>query len=219
MTNTHLLTGLLLGCTVALTACTADEARHRQDDTYDISERVTALVVTVGGGDVVVTASDRDSIRVVRTLHWRGSEDGRPHAEHAVSGDRLELRGACTGERNGCAVDYRVEVPRYLRVSIDTEAGDLAVHNLAGQLTAFTGAGDVRADGLAGHGVQVNSGSGDVELAFVSGDITLRLPGGPYRVTARTEAGDQIVDVPTDSTATRTVTARSGAGDVRLLPA
>jgi hypothetical protein len=75
---------------------------------------------------------------------------------------------------------------------------------------------------------QVDSGAGDVELAFAaapqqvgvdtdSGDVTVRLPGGPYRVTAQTRAGERIVDLRADDAATQSVTVSSGAGDVRLL--
>lgn len=195
-TDQKTLTGWLLSGAVALTAltaltgCAGDDRQHREDDTYDISARVAALSVTVGAGDVVVTASERDTIRVVRTLHWQGAQDGRPRAEHTVSGDRLELSGACTVVRDGCAVDYRLEVPRDLRVTLKAEAGDLTVHGLAGELAAVTGAGDV----------------------------TVRLSGGPYRIDAQTGAGDRIVEVPSDAGATLTVTAHTGAGDVRVLP-
>jgi hypothetical protein len=229
MTHKHIFAGLLLGCTVALTACTGDR-QHRQDDAYDIFEPVAALAVTSWAGDVVVTASERDSIRVVQTLRWRGSDNGRPRAEHTVSHERLQLLGTCAVHRDGCAVDYRIEVPRNLRVSIQTQTGDLAVHGVAGELVAVTGAGDIRADGLSAPRAQVDSGAGDVDLAFLaapqqvgidtdSGDVTLRLPAGPYQVTARAEGGDRIVEVGADAAATRSVTARSGAGDVRLLPA
>lgn len=193
MTDPKLLTGWLLTGAAALTAltgCAGDDRRHREDDTYDIGARVAVLSVAVGAGDVLVTASDRDSIRIVRTLHWQGTQDGRPRAEHTVSGDRLDLSGACTVKNDGCAVDYRLEVPRDLRVTLRAEAGDLTVHGLAGELVAVTGAGDV----------------------------TVRLAGGPYRVDAQTEAGDRIVEVPNDAAATLSVTARTGAGDVRVLP-
>jgi hypothetical protein len=192
MTDTKMLTGWLLSGATALTAltgCAGDDRRHREDDTYDIT-RVAVLSVTVGAGDVVVTASDRDSVRIVRTLHWQGAQDGRPRAEHTVSGDRLDLSGVCTVKRDGCAVDYRLEVPRDLRVTLRAETGDLTVHGLAGDLAAVTGAGDV----------------------------TVRLAGGPYRVDAQTSAGDRIVEVPNDTAATLSVTARTGAGDVRVLP-
>jgi DUF4097 and DUF4098 domain-containing protein YvlB len=57
----------------------------------------------------------------------------------------------------------------------------------------------------------------EVDLESGSGDITLKVPSGPYKLDLRTGAGDQKITIPTDSTATRKITAETGAGDVEIL--
>ena len=49
-----------------------------------------------------------------------------------------------------------------------------------------------------------------------AGAVTVRVPGGPYAVSADTTAGSTDVDVPTDASAPSRITASSTAGDVTV---
>ena len=55
---------------------------------------------------------------------------------------------------------------------------------------------------------------GDVSTS--TGSLIVAVPGGPYRVDARTGAGNTEVGVATDPDATRSIRARSSAGSVTI---
>jgi hypothetical protein len=128
-------------------------------------------------------------------------------------------------------------------VKMKTGSGDFNATRVGGNVTADLGSGRISMDGLKGK-VLVNTGSGDiegtaldndvtadadsgrVELTFASaravrvgtgsGDVILRLPGGPYKVTGTSGSGDRTIDVPTDPAASLELKLSTGSGDVRV---
>lgn len=194
---------------LTLSACDLTRPEQREDVTYDVTEQVAALTLTSDAGDISVAESDRTGVRVTETLRWRGN--GKPRPEHRVHQGELDLRYTCE-QNEDCSIDYRVEIPRGLR------------------LTLHTGAGDVEATGLSSVSTKVDTGAGDVTLAYTAapesvgvesgaGDVTLRLPSQPYNLSVRTGAGDNTVSVPTDPGSPRRVAVETGAGNVHVLAA
>ena len=178
----------------------------------------------------MATGSDRTGIHVTETLRWRGPDSAKPRPEHPVNGETLDLRYTCDAVESNCSVDYRVEVPRNVQVTLDSGAGDLTLRDLTGALKVTTGAGDVEATGIAAAKTVVDTGAGDLKLAFAtapeqvdmesgSGNITLTVPGGPYKLDVQTGAGGQQISIPTDPASTRKITVKTGAGDVKVLTA
>ncbi|MGI5491639.1 DUF4097 family beta strand repeat-containing protein [Microtetraspora malaysiensis] len=215
--------GLALGLGLTIAACDLrfDGNAERDTLTYDVGEKVTAMAVRAGGGDVTVNASDRSDIRVTETLHWRGN---KPRDGHRVNGDTLTLEYDC----NRCAIDYRIEVPRALGVKIDTGAGDITLRSLGGPLELNAGAGEVDASGLAGRKVSVETGTGEVKLKFAVapedvrveagvGETTLWLPAEKYNVNVEAGIGGRTIEVDNDSSSPRKVVVRGGVGDVNVL--
>ena len=221
---------IALASVALLAGCDMIGPEQREESGYDVTAAVVALTIRTGAGDIVVTGSDRTGIHITETLRWRGPDSAKPRPEHPVNGETLDLGYTCDAVESNCSVDYRVEVPRNVQVTLDSGAGDLTLRDLTGALKVTTGAGDVEATGIAATKTVVDTGAGDLKLAFAtapeqvdmesgSGDITLTVPGGPYKLDVQTGAGDQQVTIPTDSASTRKITVKTGAGDVKVLTA
>ncbi|GLW97930.1 DUF4097 family beta strand repeat-containing protein [Microtetraspora sp. NBRC 16547] len=215
--------GVALGIGLTVSACDVKLRINRERDSlsYDVTDKVAALVVRTGAGDVTVNESDRTGIQVAETRDWSGA---KPQNGHRVDGDTLILEYDC---RN-CGIDYRIDVPRGVEVKIDSGAGDITLRSLTGPVRLSTGAGDVDANGLAGKRVSVDTGSGDVKLKFASapdevstetgaGSATLWVPQGSYNVTAETAVGSRRIDVSRDSSASRSISVKTGVGDIKVL--
>lgn len=220
--------GALLGSVLVLSGCRVDldfGDRRQEVVSYDVSGKLTALDLHADSGDIVVNESDRSGARVTETIHWSGDKKDRPKTEHPVDGGTLTLRQDCSD----CSVDYKVEVPKGLKVTAKADSGDVTLRSLTGEVNAAAGSGDIAANGLGAKRLVVDAGSGDIEVRFTavpdhvevetgSGDIMLRLPKAGYNVAAETGSGDKNVKVTNDPSASSTVSARTGSGDVEVVP-
>ncbi|WP_214108900.1 DUF4097 family beta strand repeat-containing protein [Acrocarpospora catenulata] len=217
------LAGAVMGAGLVLSGCGMDLnfGRSQAVQDYDVSDKVTALSVNTGAGDVVVNESDRTGIKVTETVHYRGE---RPEGGHRVDGETLMLEYDC----GDCSVDYHVEVPKGLRVKIDTGSGHITLRSLSGPLDLSAGSGDIEARGLGGRTALANTGSGDIELRYVSppdqatletgsGNGVLYVPKGAYNVELNTGSGDRTVQVTEDPAATRKIVIKTGSGDAKIL--
>lgn len=230
MRKKTVVAGMLLGSALVLTACRFDlETGDREQAvvSYEVAEKLTALVVHAEAGEVVVNESDRSGVRVTETLHWNGDARARPRTEHPVEGGTLTLRHTCSGN---CSVDSRIEIPKGLKVTLDTGSGGITLRALTGEVKAHTGSGDIEAGSLGAGRFVAETGSGDVEVRFGavpghveietgSGDAAVRLPQASYKVTAETGSGERTVKVADDPSSARSVLVRTGSGDAKVLPA
>jgi len=57
-----------------------------------------------------------------------------------------------------------------------------------------------------------------VLLTTDDGSASLSVPGGPCSVTASTEGGSEMVDVPTAPAAPRSITVSTGGGPLQIVP-
>ncbi|MEU6999258.1 DUF4097 family beta strand repeat-containing protein [Nonomuraea sp. NPDC046570] len=229
-TKSMVAAGALLASCALLTGCGGlagiGGPTDQDEISYEVSEKVATLFVESGSGDITVSETDRQGIKVVETLYWRGD---KPKTEHPVDGDTLTLRYKCEQRNWGsCGVNYRVEVPKGLKVKTDTGSGNLTLRDLSGELEATTGSGDIEANGLAGKKAYAETGSGGAELKYAavpdsvevetgSGDVTVRLPQGSYDVTTETGSGDTSVKVTDDPKSPRKVSLKTGSGDATVL--
>ncbi|GIH68663.1 DUF4097 family beta strand repeat-containing protein [Sphaerimonospora thailandensis] len=210
----------VLGLSLALTGCRVGFGPQEQaTQSYDVTDKVAALEIRTGSGEVVVGETDRQGVHVTETLRWNGE---RPSDGHRVDGDTLKLVYSCVNCVH--SVDYRVDIPRGLAVRIDTGSGEITLRDLTGRVTASTGSGEIDARGLAGDQVSANTGSGDVKLRFGkapqrvtvqtgSGDGQVWVPDGTYNVTTQTGSGEQKVEVAQDPSAPHTIVVKTGSGD------
>jgi hypothetical protein len=197
-------------------------------------------------GDVVVVGTQRSDIRI--TTKQSRTIFGRPHVDVGYDGGRLRLDGHCSefelwGSDAGCAVSFRLEVPRNTTVRLMANSGDVRADGLNGRADLRTKSGDVHANGvLATLHLQTISGdvdadssasdidasttSGDVHVRArnptrvnahtVSGDVHVSVPDRTYAVTTHEVSGDDHVDVRTDDHAPRSITATTTSGDVHV---
>jgi putative adhesin len=223
--------GAVLGAGLLLTGCglqnigapTKEEAKS-----YDLTEKVSVLRVDSGSGDIVVTESARTGLHVTETMHWKGD---KPTTRHPVSGDTVSLSYDCSDSVDwGCDVDYQVEVPRGMRVKVDTGSGDITLRAVSGELSAKTGSGTIDARELGGKKAVAETGSGDVELRFTgtpddvnvgtgSGTGIVRVPDGTYNVTTQSGSGDKKIEVTSDKASPRRIVVKTGSGDAKVLKA
>ncbi|MBB5774527.1 DUF4097 family beta strand repeat-containing protein [Nonomuraea jabiensis] len=184
---------------------------------------------------------------IVRALRW--SRD-RPAVteDWDVRSSTLRLDAVCPGEDqpNGplCWADYVIYVPPETDVEAGTGKGRLTVSDLFGKLRLSSVAGDVEVNSLSGtlwvrsgtgnvdardldvEAADVEIGSGDVDLWFVSapttvnavvrtaGDVNLDLPRTVYQVTA--EGADTKIDVNQSLTSPRKIVVRAPKGRVSV---
>ncbi|MEU0567075.1 DUF4097 family beta strand repeat-containing protein [Nonomuraea sp. NPDC005983] len=227
--KTIVIAGGLLASAALLTGCglkSIGGPTNQDTVTYQVTEKVAALHLRSGAGDIAVTEYNGSSVRVVETLQWRND---KPKTWHKVDGDTLSMSYDCEASWGSCGVDYKVEVPKGVQVKVDTGSGDITLRSLTGPVEVETGSGDVDGSGLGGTKILAKSGSGGVELKCVavpdsaelrsgSGDVVLHVPQGTYDVDARAGAGDETVSVKTDSASPHKLTLNAGSGDVSVLP-
>jgi hypothetical protein len=224
--------GALTASALLLGACGVGNVvgpQHEDKITYSVTESVAALNVDSGSGDITVIESDRSGIAVTETRRWRGEEDGKPLSTHEVNGDRLTLTFDCPGLIGNCDVEYRVEVPRGLKVKADSGSGEIVLRGLSGEVEVYTGSGGIDGNGLTAKRLVGETGSGDIEVRFGStpddvnletgsGDGVVWVPTGKYNVTAETGSGEERVEVNRDGGSPHKVVVRAGSGDVKVLP-
>jgi hypothetical protein len=226
-----IIVGALFGSAALLTGCGLENIAGKENQdvvTYDVKDKVSEIEVNSPSGDIVLTESDRDGIRVTETLHWRG--DNKPIPEHPVSGSGVTLRYDCNDEIGfqSCSIDYKVEVPKGLKVKVETGSGQITLRAVTNELTANTGSGDIEASGLSAKNAFAETGAGNVRLAFSgapddvevrtgSGDASVKVPDGTYAVSTDTGSGDQSVEVKDDDSAPRKVSVETGSGDASVL--
>lgn len=132
-----------------------------------------AVTVSCPGGAVIVTAGERNEIRVrART------ESGA--IRFTSSGARASLepmagRGCSDGR-------FEVTVPAGARVTASTWSGSISIRGIAGDVDAHAQSGDVEVRDAGGR-LEVESLSGDVTVTSVAGDVALHTVSGDIVLT------------------------------------
>ncbi len=207
--NTHFVSGamtLFVLCgVVALSGCNADRTVARYSADFSVAS-LDDVVFEHDDGDLVVTGeAGRESISVDARLRTRRNSAHDEEAKDAVVIDFVEL-GDAAGELvidldsapRGYYFDVELRVPERLAMTIDDDAGDLVVQNLA-YLTLDDGSGDAVVQDIT-QSVVIVDGSGDLVVQNVggsvscsdsSGDAVIEHVGGDVRVDDG--AGDLVV--------------------------
>ncbi|GAA2389526.1 hypothetical protein GCM10010404_53290 [Nonomuraea africana] len=218
----------LIGLGVTLTGCGLVGATDRETAAYDVTDKVTGLRVEADSGTVEVVESDRTGIHVTETLIW---EKSKPTTSHVVKGDTLMLTFTCpisVGFNSGCDVSYLVEVPKGLRVDVESDSGQVTLTNLSGEVKVTSDSGGIEADRLTAKRVRTETDSGGTKLVFTtppdrvetksdSGATEVRVPKGPYHVTAETQSGGKEIDAVHDDSAPRTIEMSSDSGRLEIV--
>ncbi|SDF57518.1 Putative adhesin [Lentzea fradiae] len=110
-------------------------------------------------------------------------------------------------------------------LTADLGSGRIELNTVGGKVFALTRSGRVEGTALSGD-VVADASSGRVELTLAeprsvrvnagSGDVTVRVPGGPYKITGTSGSGDREIHVPTDPAAALELNLTTGSGEVRV---
>lgn len=110
-------------------------------------------------------------------------------------------------------------------VRVDIGSGDLDVADVDGDSQTLIHSGNARLADMRG-AVTVDSGSGDVDVHTAaavsvraesgSGNLTVKVPKGAYKVNVDADSGDKEVQITDDPSASVELVLRSGSGDVTL---
>jgi DUF4097 and DUF4098 domain-containing protein YvlB len=167
---------------VALCGRVAEAQRHRDYDrdarsTVDTSftfDRRGVVSLTLGSGDIIVTAWDRDQIRVHAT-----AESGGIRLDATSSRVSVEL-----SDRYGGGGDSRFEVtvPIGVRVIARAQSGDIAISGTGADVDARSQSGDIKVEDVANR-LDIGTLSGDIEARAVRGDAQIKSVSGDIRIT------------------------------------
>jgi DUF4097 and DUF4098 domain-containing protein YvlB len=150
--------------------------------------RTTVEIVPVGrrgqeaAEQIRVSHDDRGGRHIV-TVEQQNKIEWGP-IQISWGGD-VEIRVICPAgselELNGASTDFKAR-GRYGRVSARTASGDLRIGEVTGKLEIKTASGDVDLERLEAESAALVTVSGDVEVGYVEGDLTLRTVSGDVKL-------------------------------------
>lgn len=211
-----------------LTACGGDQLVE-----FSFPEDITAIVVTIDEGSVVIDGDGPDADATVDATA-RGSD---PQIDVSSESGVLTISHTCGGG-NDCSVDYAITLPEpTASVEVTTGKGTITVVDIEGAVTLNGADGDIALNGVVGDvSVELGRGSilgarlesvsasfstedGDIDVSFdepvdqldiatAKGNATTQLPGEPYKVES--EAGKATdIQVETSETSPRTISIKA----------
>jgi len=165
----YALSMLLLGSGVA-------QAQRHRDRDYDRDSRTSIdstfafdnrglVSLSLGSGDIVVTAWSRDQIHVHAT-----SENGGLRLD--ASGSRVSLQVSGGGDSR-----YEVTVPIGVRVVARAQSGDVTITGTQSDVDARSQSGDIHIED-AGNRLDIGTLSGDIDARGLRGDVQIKSVSG-----------------------------------------
>jgi len=214
-----------------------------QHQTY--SQPVDRIEVDLAGGDVSVVAGPAGTVAVTRRLTWseRGKPTVSESVDGTTL--RIQ-QPRCADGGDRCGASYELTAPAGVALTVHTAGGSIRTDGIAGTEILHTSGGDVTANRASGNLDLSTSGGtisgsdltatetvagtsgGDITLEYASapdrvvagtsgGSVEVSVPRGDgYRVQAGATGGTADVQVAQDPGASRSITARTEGGDVRI---
>ncbi|MGI5504009.1 DUF4097 family beta strand repeat-containing protein [Lentzea sp. CA-135723] len=109
---------------------------------------------------------------------------------------------------------------------VEVSSGNVILDRIKGKSMVVTHSGDITGTGID-NDFTADASSGNVSLTFLStrsvransgsGDINLRIPGGPFKIEGNSGSGDRMFNVPTDPASKTELQLSTGSGDVRVI--
>lgn len=164
------------------------------------ADRTAEIEISNTSGSVSVQGWDREMVEITGTL-----DENVERLE--ITGDRkhLKIRVILPDRvREGGEADLEVRVPAGAEVSVSTVSADQDIAGLTGELTIASVSGDISVTGGPLKDIEIDSVSGEIDLAAsaptievdsVSGDLTLDAPaqGVLPELHAETVSGDMMI--------------------------
>lgn len=158
-----------------------------------------------------VTVKGGDGNRIVVTVTRRGNTGGRISAivARAVqSGNEVDVSAQMPVGCKDCTASYEITVPRVTKIVAESDAGDIAVQDVAGTVDAATKFGKILCGGLSANVTLssqdglVNAGFSDVShvtkvtLASANGGLRVVLPAGASIAHLKAGTGNGEITAP-----------------------
>jgi hypothetical protein len=187
--------------------------------TYTVSAPVRALVVTTSplGGDITVTGSQRSTVQItVRSSYFTAP----PRLRQSLSRGTLTLGYTCAD----CAVYYDIKVPHGVRVTATSYRGNLTLSSLSGDITAYTGTGNLTGTTLSCASARFRDDLGGISVSYSLPPTLIRASGSEAAISIRVP-GDVAYDVHAPGadvtvrrsrTAAHVIDAQSSGGPIRI---
>jgi hypothetical protein len=168
---------------MALTGCGIEfnPGTHRETKSYEIPGDYPSFKIHGNSGKLEVIGTDRPGIRVQERLRWSNKKN-KPKTERSVENGTLRLSTDCAHTVIGytaCGADYRVEVPKATKVSLDADSGAVTVRGLTGDSLRLTSdSGSIKAAGIRTKTLVATSESGRIVMDGQADSATLRADSG-----------------------------------------
>jgi hypothetical protein len=173
---------------------------------WSATHAVSAVDVTVDGGDVNVRPGGQGAVSVDATLTW---DIQRPIVRESWLGDSLVVSASCPGHSafaaHDCGTSLDIKVPAATSVTVTARSGGISVADISGEVRAQTMSGDIALEGTAG-ALWAHAVSGTVSAQAIaspqadvgtkSGDVSLQFAAPPQRVVSDVISGDTSILVP-----------------------
>ncbi|HEX5304111.1 MAG TPA: hypothetical protein VFW50_44670 [Streptosporangiaceae bacterium] len=115
-------------------------------------------------------------------------------------------------------------------LTVSTGGSPLTINRVAGPLRVGTEGGMLSARGITASTASVDTGGGPAQIVFSAVPravqvgtegvpVIVRVPGGPYALTADSDGGPEIIGIATDPAARLSLRITSGGGPLQVAPA
>jgi hypothetical protein len=189
---------------------------------------VLRVELDVGRGNVVLIGGGLDEVAVERTDHY--AYDHSPDEARTQEDGVLRITSSCADLVVGsCSADYRVTVSDNVPVIVRAPHGDIRLASYRGSAQLDTSFGSISVASFCGFVLQATTKTGEIdvttgcsadrlELRSDTGDVTVSVPEGRYRVDAATSDGTASVRGLTQADdAPWSIQALSNTGEVTVL--
>ncbi len=191
-----------------------------------VVDGLRSLTVSDDAGSVTVTGAAGPGVRIVKKIF---ANPARPQEQVAHTGSDLRITApSCTTPdwRRPCRIDYEIQAPPDIAVTLTTASGNLTLIGLSGTQSAVAASGSVRVT-AAGGPVSAQSTSGNVDVTAtavtrtltatsVSGNASVHVPSGRYRVETATSTGNSAVALTDDPAGSALVRVTTVTGNLTL---
>ena len=196
---------LLAAAPAAAQSWREDDAASRVDTTIAFDRRGT-VALTLGGGQIIVSAWDQPQVRVRAR-----SERGTVRVDATTGRLTVEVARNRGGEST-----FELTVPTGVQVIARATTGDIRITGTRGIVTAGTQSGDLLVEGAAER-VELRSFSGDITARNLTGNVELNSLSGDIEavgVSGELEATGVSSDIDLRNITSRYVRAKSTSGDI-----
>jgi hypothetical protein len=191
-----------------------------------VLDGIRSLTISDDAGSVTVTGAAGPGVRIVKKIF---ANPVRPQEQVAHTGSDLRITApscATPDWRRPCRIDYEIQAPPDIAVALTTASGNLTLVGLTGTQNAVAASGSVRVT-AAGGPVSAQSTSGNVDVTAtavtrtltatsVSGNASVHVPSGHYRVETATSTGSSAVALTDDPAGSALVRVNTVTGNVTL---